>query len=42
MFFCWVVMDKTKLAKILEAVKRILEIIIAIVCGTSVADLLNL
>lgn len=31
-----------KLVRIWNAVKRIVEIIIAIVCGTSVADLLNL
>lgn len=34
--------DKSKIVKIWNAIKRIVEIIIAIVCGTSVADLLNL
>lgn len=35
-------LDKSKIVKIWNAIKRIVEIIIAIVCGTSVADLLNL
>lgn len=35
-------MNKENVKKIWDAIKRIVEIVIAIVCGSSLADVINL